>query len=95
MTRHTVVWDEDVEGPFINAWVAGDSQMRATLTEVANWVDVNLAEDPDKKGRPRPDESARVIAVPISTSPARVSATYQIYPDDRQVRVVCLIARGV
>jgi hypothetical protein len=48
MTRYTVVWDPDVEVPFIGYWVAGDSQTRATLTEIANWVDANLAEDPDK-----------------------------------------------
>ena len=41
MTRYTVLWDEDVEGPFIDAWVAGDSRVRAILTEAANWVDAN------------------------------------------------------
>ena len=59
MTRYTVVWDNDVEGPFIDAWIASDSQIRAILTEAANWVDVNLAEDPDRKRQPLSDESAR------------------------------------
>jgi hypothetical protein len=94
MTRYTVVWDPDVETPFIGYWVAGDSQMRATLTEIANWVDANLAEDPDKKGRPRSDQSARILAVPVSSSPASVSVAYQIFPADRQVRIICLILRG-
>jgi hypothetical protein len=76
MTRYTVVWDEDVEDPFINAWVAGDSQMRSTLTEIANWVDANLAADPDRKGQPSSDKSARVIVVPLANSSARVSVAY-------------------
>lgn len=95
MTRYTVVWDEDVEVPFISAWIAGDSQFRAILTEAANWVDANLADDPDRKGQPLSGESARVVAVPISESPARVSVTYQIFPDERQVRIICMILRGV
>jgi len=28
MTRYTVLWDKDVEGPFIDAWVAGDARVR-------------------------------------------------------------------
>jgi len=95
MTRYTILWDDDVEGPFIDAWIAGDSQIRAILTEAANWVDVNLAEDPDRKGQPLSGESARVVAVPISESPARVSVTYQIFPDERRVRIICMILRGV
>jgi hypothetical protein len=59
MTRYTVIWDEDVEGPFIEAWLAGDSRIRAILTEAANWVDANLGEDPDRKGQPVSDQSAR------------------------------------
>ena len=95
MTRYTVIWDEDVEGPFIDAWVAGDSRVRAILTEAANWIDTNLAEDPERKGQPVTDQAARVVAVPVSEASARVSATYQYFPDERQVRVICLILRGV
>lgn len=50
MTKYTVVWAEEVETPFIDSWVKGDSQMRATLTEIANWVDSNLSHDPQLKG---------------------------------------------
>jgi len=94
MTRYTVVWDQDVQGPFTSAWVAGDSQMRATLTAIANWVDANLAVDPDQKGQLRPDHVTRVIAVPAPNSQARVSAAYQVFADDRQVRVICVVFRG-
>lgn len=95
MTRYTVIWDEDVEGPFIDAWAGGDSRVRAILTEAANWIDVHLAEDPEHQGKPVIDESARVVAVPVSEAAARISATYQCFPDERQVRVICLILRGV
>jgi hypothetical protein len=94
MTRYTVVWDTEVESRFISAWIAGDAHTRAILTEIANWVDNNLCEDPDQKGEPRPDLVARILAVPISGTSARVSVTYQTLPDDRQVRVVRLVIRG-
>ena len=94
MSRYTVVWDKDVEYQFIAAWTAGDSQMRATLTEIANWVDENLAEFPEQKGRDRPDLAARILAVPVSNSTARVAVTYQILPDDRKVQVVSLTFQG-
>jgi hypothetical protein len=94
MIRFTVVGDPDVESPFINTWVAGDASTRAILTEIANWVDSNLAEDPDAKGQPRPDLDARILAVPVSSSRARISVTYQVLPDDRLVRIVRLVFRG-
>ena len=94
MTRYTVVWDEDVESPFVHAWVVGDAPTRAILTEIANYVDATLSEDPDKKGEPRPDLDARILAVPLSSSTARVSVTYHVLPDDRLVRVVRLVFRG-
>ena len=53
----------------------GDSQTRAILTEIANWVDANLAEDPETKGSRVPIIGARIIAVPLSSRPARVSVT--------------------
>jgi len=94
MKRYTVIWDKDVEDPFVNAWIAGDSQMRATLAEIANWVDKTLAQEPDTKGQLRPDQSVRVLVVPVSSSSARVSVVYQILHDDRLVRVVRLVFQG-
>ena len=94
MTRYTVVWDEDVEAPFISDWVAGDAGTRKILTDIANWVDTNLSEDPDQKGQPRPDLGARILVVPVSATSARVSVTYRVLPDDRQVRVVRMVIRG-
>jgi hypothetical protein len=94
MTRYTVVWDTDVELALAGAWVEGDSRMRATLTAIADWVDTYLAEDPGLKGQPLPELSARKIAVLFSVSPARVEATYQVFPDDRLVRVTRLVFRS-
>jgi hypothetical protein len=94
MTRYTVVWDADVESRFIAAWTAGDSRMRANLTDIANWVDTNLAEDAERKGQALAELDARVIVVPVSGTAARVSVTYQVLPNDRQVRIVRLVFRG-
>jgi hypothetical protein len=78
----------------MNAWIAGNSQTRAILSEVANWLDANLAEDPGGKGEPRPEHSVREIDVPILGSSARICATYRVLADDRQVRVVRLVFRS-
>jgi hypothetical protein len=94
MTRYTVVWDADVEAALVNAWIAGDSTMRSTLTAIADWVDAYLAEDPDVKGQPLPQLSARMIAVPLSIAPARVEATFRVFPNDRLVRVTRLVVRS-
>ncbi|MCH8839580.1 MAG: hypothetical protein IH831_02670 [Planctomycetes bacterium] len=93
MTRYTVLWDEDVQSQYIQAWIAGDFVTREVLTEIANWVDKNLVEDPDREGFARPDLSARIAVVPLASSSARVSVTFQVFPEDRQVRVVRLIFR--
>jgi hypothetical protein len=93
MSRYTVVWDVDVESHFLEAWVAGDSHARSILTEVANWIDRELATEPEQKGRPAPESGVRVLAVPVSVSSARVSATFVVSPEDRQVRVVRIVFR--
>jgi hypothetical protein len=91
MTRYTVVWDSDVEVSFINAWIAGTSLTRAILSEVANWLDTTLAEDPDQKGQPRTADTARQIDIPIRSTPAHITAIYQVVPEDRLVRVIRLV----
>ena len=87
MTRYTVVWDVDVEAPFMNFWIASDSHMRAILTEIANWIDKNLSEDADLKGRPHADSTDRTAVVPLAGRRANVVVTYRVIPDDRLVRV--------
>lgn len=71
MIRYTVLWDADVEAQFTDAWVRGDGAIRTTLTEIANWIDQNLSEDPDQKGQLREDLGVRVVALPLSSSIAR------------------------
>lgn len=87
MTRYTVVWDLELDRAFTDAWVSGDSQMRATLTAISNWLDVALAQDPDRQGHPRPGDAARTIEVPLSVSSVRAEATYRVFAEDRLVRV--------
>ena len=85
-----------IESQFISGWLAGDSQMRTILTEIANWVDKNLADDPDQQGQPRSDLSARILAVPVSGhTGTRLCELYQDLPNDRQVHVVRLVIRGM
>src|SRR5207244_1811288 len=87
MTRYTVVWDTDLQTVFTRTWTAGDSNMRSTLTAIADWVDTYLAKDPSLKGQAVPDQSARMIAVPFSVATVRVDVTFQVLPNDRPVRV--------
>jgi hypothetical protein len=94
MKPFTVVWDRDVEASFFRYWLASDSKLRAILTEVANWVDTNLATDPGSKGQLRADLGARIIAVPLTTSSARVAVTFEVSPDDQIVREICFTFRG-
>jgi hypothetical protein len=94
MTQFTVVWDSDVEAAFISYWIAGDSHMRAVLTEAANWIDVNLSYSPDTKGQDRPDLGARLIAVPVTNTTARISAVYEVRPEHQEVCVIRLTFRG-
>jgi hypothetical protein len=94
MTRYTVVWDTDVEAALANAWIAGDSAMRSSLTAIADWIDTSLCEDPDIKGQALPEHSARKIGVPLSITTAKVEVTYQVFPDDRQARVTRVVFRS-
>lgn len=93
MKRYTVVWDSEGESPFIDAWIDADSQMREMLTEIANWVDANLAERPEDKGQADLD-GARVLAVPLSRWATRASVAYHVFPNDRLVRIIRLTLRG-
>ena len=89
MTRFTVLWDAEVESRFIDLWLASDSHTRTILTDIANWVDDNLAVHPDKQGQERSDLSLRIVSVPVSS--ARVSVVYHVLHEDRQVRVVRIV----
>jgi hypothetical protein len=94
MIRYTVVWDPDVESQFISDWIDASSSVRAMLTEIANWMDTMLAEDPDRKGVVRDDLAARVLTVAAANSSARVAVTYRASPDDRLVRIVRMVIHG-
>jgi len=94
MTRYTVVWDKDVETALANAWLLGDSQIRSTLTSIADWLDAQLAEDAEIKGQTFSEPSVRTIDVPLSIATARVEATYQVFADDRVVRLTRLVFRS-
>jgi hypothetical protein len=93
MTRCTVVWDTEVEHALADAWILGDSNMRSTLTAVADWIDTFLAEDAEFKGQPLSGHSQRTIVLPVSITTARVEATYQVVADDRIVRLTRLTFR--
>jgi hypothetical protein len=90
LTRFTVPWDPEVEDIYITVWLAGDSETRRALTDIANWVDRGLAEDPDVQGQALPELTGRTIEIPIAESDANVRATYTVSRDDRVVRVIRL-----
>jgi hypothetical protein len=93
MMRYTVVWDKEVEDPFMNAWLAADRQRRAVLTGIANWIDRQLAVDAEIKGQALSDPLHRVIEATVPNSTTRVSVTYRVFRDDRQVRVTLVVIR--
>jgi len=86
MTRYTVVWNSDFEAQYTDAWTKSDSETREILTELANWVDRELVDDPVSKGRLSAEPLTYIAAVPNAL--ARISVAYQVLPDDRLVRVV-------
>ena len=86
MTRYTVIWDDDLLDYYIRFWTKSDAQTRETLTQVANWVDRYLEFDANTKGRPTIDGELQVTYVPVAL--ARVTVTFEVFPDDRQVRVL-------
>jgi hypothetical protein len=94
MTRYRVEWDPAVDAHFINAWIAADSALRHQLTEIGNWIDRELAVDPDTKGEYQSDFEVRTLAVPTSSA-ARVSVAYRVFADDRVVRVVQLTLKAM
>ena len=93
MTRYTVLWDEDVERPFIAVWVDGSPAIRALLTETANWIDRYLAADPEQLGVEESDSNDRVVTIPTSSPLVNVSVAFQVMSADRIVRVQRIIFR--
>jgi hypothetical protein len=93
MASYTVIWDKALESNYIDMWTRSDSETRAILTRVANWVDNELTVDPDIKGEIRPEVGGRVLTVPESE--AKVSVVYQVAPPDRKVYVTHLVFRRV
>jgi hypothetical protein len=93
MTHYTVAWDKEVENTYLRAWLASRSQTRRVLTQVADWIDRELAQDPELKGQLLPDLSGRLIDVPLSKVDARMQATYVVSSADRIVRVIRLTFR--
>lgn len=90
MTRYTVLWDPEVEAVFVDAWTRSGSGVREILTGAANWIDAQLAVDPEVKGRRSTDLDVHLLAVPLSTTAAQIAVAYQVQPEDRVVRVVRL-----
>lgn len=94
MIGFRVEWDPTVDAQFINAWIAADSDLRRKLTDIGNWIDRELAVDPEGKGEYQPDFDMRTLAVSVPTA-ARVSVAYRVFADDRLVRVVQLTFKAM
>jgi hypothetical protein len=69
------------------AWLFCDSDGRAILSEIANWLDRELGLDPHLKGRPALELPLRTIDVVLKSTTAQVSAVYEVRAEDRLVRV--------
>lgn len=94
MIRYRVEWDPSVDRQFINAWIAADSALRRQLTDIGNWIDRELAVDPETKGEYQADFDVRTLAVPMHSA-ARVSVAYRVLTADRIVRVVQLTFKAM
>jgi hypothetical protein len=93
MTRYTVAWSPDLEATYLEAWLASDTETRAILTDIANCLDQELADDPDLKGQKLPDLDGRLIDVVLPSTSAKITAVYKVLPNDRMVRVLRFIFR--
>ena len=79
MTRYTV-----------RTWTAANSALRSALTRASNWVDHNLAVDPERQGRASAvDPAHRSLLVP-ETGEYAIVVHYQVLAQDRQVEVLFL-----
>lgn len=88
MTRYTVVWSPELEATYLEAWLASDKETRAILTDIANCLDQELADDPDLKGQKLSDVDGRMIQVVLPSTSAKISVVYEVVPKDRLARVL-------
>lgn len=94
MNRYTVVWDDNVQAAFEEAWISSNSENRAVLREIADWIDSKLAQDPDQLGADPSDDGTLTLTVPLTSSAAIVTTIFQILPLDRLVRVVLITCKA-
>ena len=88
MNRYTVVWDPELESDFIGYWIQADTSLRAALTHASNWIDTNLAVNPETQGRTSAvDATCRSLLVP-DTGAFSIFVLYRVIPEDRQVEVL-------
>jgi hypothetical protein len=80
---------------FLQFWLAGNAGTRRRLTEIANWIDANLADDPDQKGQLRADLGARIVPVSLADPSAHVAVTFEVSQQDRIVRIIRLTLRSL
>jgi hypothetical protein len=92
MKRYSVVWDEAVEADFLDQWLKSQPARRALLTDVANAVDRALSRDAGRKGKPQSNPDA--LATILQVADTEITAYFEVFPDDRLVRVVGLVLRS-
>jgi hypothetical protein len=91
MNRFTVIWDENIQTDFIDAWVKSDSETRTVLSDLANLIDESLSVSPDLKGKPAPEEGVLLVTFVIGLAAATVF--YRLHPEDRAVRIIRMVIR--
>jgi hypothetical protein len=92
MKPYSVIWDEAVEADFLDQWIRSQPGRRALLTDIANAVDRALSHDPKDKGKPQSNPDA--LALVLHVRGAEISAYYEVFRDDRVVRVIGLVLRS-
>ena len=78
---------------FTDVWLKSDSAMRQHLTEVAHTIDHELSVAPSRRGRPLPADPGAWFWT-FFLDALHVDVVYEVFPDDRLVRVIRLAIKA-
>ena len=87
--KYSLTWSKNAEDALGTAWLSASPDQREAITLATNAIERELKLRPNDVGESRPDGRRMVISLPVAL-------TYQVYEDDRLVRVEAfrLVRRG-
>lgn len=81
--KYTVVWDSSAIDELATMWAEAPSFVRGQITRAVDDIEAALQRRPEDLGESRRENVRLVIALPIAI-------VYELFPDDRQVRVLAI-----